>query len=143
MQNLDITYELMILSLLLLVILVQMLRKTVEKTQAVIDFFRTFMDTITNTISFLRVGAFALAHGALFMSVFSMAKMISESHGESFFYWMLIIVGNVVIIVLEGVIVTIQILRLEYYEFFKRFFKGGGTPYQPYSLSSKLNIWRK
>jgi V/A-type H+-transporting ATPase subunit I len=136
-QNLDITYELMILSLLLLVIFVQMLRKTAQKTQAVIDFFRAFMDTITNTISFLRVGAFALAHGALFMAVFSMAEMISEAYGESFFYWMLIIVGNVVIIVLEGVIVTIQTLRLEYYEFFKRFFKGGGTPYQPYNLSSK------
>jgi V/A-type H+-transporting ATPase subunit I len=128
----------MILSLLLLVIFVQMLRKTAQKTQAVIDFLRAFMDTITNTISFLRVGAFALAHGALFMAVFSMAKMISETYGESFFYWMLIIVGNVVIIVLEGVIVTIQTLRLEYYEFFKRFFKGGGTPYQPYNLSSKV-----
>jgi len=136
-QNLDITYELMILSLLLLVIFVQMLRKTAQKTQAVIDFFREFMDSITNTISFLRVGAFALAHGALFMAVFSMAKMIGETYGESFFYWLLIIVGNVVIIVLEGVIVTIQVLRLEYYEFFKRFFKGGGTPYQPYNLSSK------
>ncbi len=136
-HNLDITYELMILSLLLLIIFVQELRKTVQKSQAVINFFRAFMDTITNTISFLRVGAFALAHGALFMAVFSMAKMISETYGESFFYWMLIIVGNVVIIVLEGVIVTIQTLRLEYYEFFKRFFKGGGTPYRPYNLSSK------
>ena len=136
-QNLDITYEFMILTLLLLLILVQMLRKTAQKTQAVIDFLRECMDTITNTISFLRVGAFALAHGALFMAVFSMAKMISESYGESFFYWMLIIVGNVVIIVLEGVIVTIQTLRLEYYEFFKRFFKGGGTPYQPYRLGEK------
>ena len=136
-QQMDITYELIFLSLLLLVIFVQMLRKTGQKTQSVIDLLREFMDTITNTISFLRVGAFALAHGALFMAVFSMAKMISEAYGESFFYWMLIIVGNVVIIVLEGVIVTIQTLRLEYYEFFKRFFKGGGTPYQPYNLSSK------
>ncbi|WP_415406168.1 V-type ATP synthase subunit I [Sulfurovum sp. CS9] len=136
-QQMDITYELMFLSLLLLVIFIQMLRKTRQKTQAVIDLLREFMDTITNTISFLRVGAFALAHGALFMAVFSMAKMISETYGESFFYWMLIIVGNVVIIVLEGVIVTIQTLRLEYYEFFKRFFKGGGTPYRPYNLSSK------
>ena len=136
-QQMDIRYELIFLSLLLLVIFIQMLRKTGQKTQAVIDLLREFMDTITNTISFLRVGAFALAHGALFMAVFSMAKMISETYGESFFYWMLIIVGNVVIIVLEGVIVTIQTLRLEYYEFFKRFFKGGGTPYQPYNLSSK------
>lgn len=136
-QQMDITYEVIFLSLLLLIIFIQMLKKTGEKTQSVINLLREFMDTIINTVSFLRVGAFALAHGALFMAVFSIARMISETYGESFFYWILIIVGNVVIIVLEGVIVTIQTLRLEYYEFFKRFFKGGGTPYQPYSLGER------
>ena len=136
-QKLDITYEAVFLSLLLLVIFIQLLRKTGQGAQAVIDLFREFMDTITNTLSFLRVGAFALAHGALFMAVFSIARMISESYGEGFFYWLAIIMGNVVIIVLEGVIVTIQTLRLEYYEFFKRFFKGGGTPYRPYTLGGK------
>lgn len=136
-QKMDITYELIFLALLLVIIFIQMLINKVHKIQAIIDLLRKFMETITNTISFLRVGAFALAHGALFMAVFSMARMISENYGEGFFYWMLIIVGNVVIIVLEGVIVTIQTLRLEYYEFFKRFFKGGGSPYHPYNLNSK------
>ncbi len=136
-QDLDITYEVIFLILLLLIIFIQLLRKTGEGAQSVIDLFREFMDTITNTLSFLRVGAFALAHGALFMAVFSIARMISESYGEGFFYWLAIIVGNVVIIVLEGVIVTIQTLRLEYYEFFKRFFKGGGIPYRPYTLGGK------
>ena len=133
-QELDITYELTILTLLLAAILVLALRRSRQKTQAVIDLLREFMDTITNTISFLRVGAFALAHGALFMAVFSIARMISESHGESFGYWITLIIGNVVIIVLEAIVVTIQTLRLEYYEFFKRFFKGGGLPYRPYSV---------
>ena len=136
-QKMDITYELIFLSLFLVFIFIQMLINKAQKTQAFIDLLRKFMEIITNTISFLRVGAFALAHGALFMAVFSMAKMISENYGEGFFYWLLIIVGNVVIIVLEGVIVTIQTLRLEYYEFFKRFFKGGGSPYHPYNLNSK------
>ena len=95
------------------------------------------MDTITNTVSFLRVGAFALAHAALFMAVFSIARMVSESQGESFFYWMIIILGNIVIIILEGIVVTIQTLRLEYFEFFKRFFKGGGLAYKPYKLGGK------
>jgi len=133
-QQLSIFYEVIILGALLLIIFIQMLRHTREKSQAVIDLLREFMDTITNTISFLRVGAFALAHGALFMAVFSIAKIISEVHGESFCYWMSIIIGNIVIIVLEGVVVTIQTLRLEYYEFFKRFFKGGGIAYHPYTL---------
>lgn len=133
-QQMDVTYEVMVVMLLLLVIFIQTLRKKREQTQAVIDLVREFMDMITNTISFLRVGAFALAHGALFMAVFSIAQIISESHGESFFYWLAIIIGNSVIIVLEGVVVTIQTLRLEYYEFFKRFFKGGGLPYRPYTI---------
>jgi len=136
-QNLDITYELIVLSLFLLIIFIQMLIKRAQKSQAVIDLFREFMDIITNTLSFLRVGAFTLAHGALFIAVFSIARMISEVHGEFFCYWLLIIFGNIVIIILEGVIVTIQTLRLEYYEFFKRFFKGGGTPYKPYQLGDK------
>jgi V/A-type H+-transporting ATPase subunit I len=136
-QELDITYEVILLSLLLITIFVQILRRTGEGSQAAIDLFREFMDMITNTLSFLRVGAFALAHGALFMAVFSIAQMISQSYGEGLIYWILIFIGNVVIIILEGVIVTIQTLRLEYYEFFKRFFKGGGTPYQPYTLGGK------
>ena len=136
-QHMDVTYELMVISILLIIIFIQMLRKKQKHTQAVIDLVREFMDLITNTVSFIRVGAFALAHGALFMAVFSIAQIISESQGESLLYWLSIIVGNCVIIVLEGVVVTIQTLRLEYYEFFKRFFKGGGLAYKPYSLGEK------
>jgi len=136
-QHMNVTYEVMVVSLLLLAILIQMLTKKQKKSQAIIDLLREFMDMVTNTVSFIRVGAFALAHGALFMAVFSIAQIISESQGESFFYWLSIIVGNCVIIILEGVVVTIQTLRLEYYEFFKRFFKGGGLAYNPYSLGEK------
>jgi len=136
-QQMDVTYEVVVVSLLLLTIFIQMLLKKQKKMQAIIDLFREFMDIITNTVSFIRVGAFALAHGALFVAVFSIAQIISESQGESFFYWLSIIVGNCVIIVLEGVVVTIQTLRLEYYEFFKRFYKGGGVAYKPYNLGEK------
>lgn len=136
-QQMNVTYELMVVSLLLLAILIQMLKKKQKKSQAIIDLLREFMDMVTNTVSFIRVGAFALAHGALFIAVFSIAEIISESQGESFFYWLSIIVGNCVIIILEGVVVTIQTLRLEYYEFFKRFFKGGGLAYKPYDLGEK------
>jgi V/A-type H+-transporting ATPase subunit I len=64
-QQMNVTYEVMVVAVLLLVIFIQMLRKKQEQTEAVIDLIREFMDMITNTISFLRVGAFALAHGAL------------------------------------------------------------------------------
>lgn len=136
-QELQIIYEVILLSLLLLTILTLSIIKTKEKTQSLIDLLREYIDTITNTISFLRVGAFALAHAALFMAVFSIARMVGESQGETFFYWMTIILGNIVIIILEGIVVTIQTLRLEYFEFFKRFFKGGGLAYKPYKLGEK------
>jgi len=136
-QEMNITYESMLLAGLLLSIFILTVRKKHEKGAALVDLVREFADTLTNTISFVRVGAFALAHGALFMAVFSIARIISESQGASLFYWMAIIFGNIVIIVLEGVVVTIQTLRLEYYEFFKRFFRGGGTPYTPFNLGGK------
>ena len=41
------------------------------------------------------------------------------------------IIGNAIVIVLEGLIVSIQVLRLEYYELFSRFYKGDGKPYRP------------
>lgn len=46
-------------------------------------------------------------------------------------YWLTIIVGNAVMIVLEGLVVSIQTIRLEYYEFFSKFFHGGGQPFAP------------
>jgi len=91
-----------------------------------------------NTISFARLGAFALAHGALFLALFSVADILSntpESRGIG--YWFILVLGNLFIIGLEGVVVTIQTLRLEYYEFFKRFFRGGGRPYTPYRLENE------
>lgn len=136
-QELNILYEVIFLLLLLLSILILSIRKTAKTAQSFINLIREYIDTLTNTISFLRVGAFALAHAALFMAVFSIARMVSETHGESFFYWITIILGNIVIIVLEGIVVSIQTLRLEYFEFFKRFFKGGGLAYTPYKLGEK------
>ncbi len=44
------------------------------------------------------------------------------------------ILGNIVVIVLEGLIVAIQVLRLEYYELFSRFYQGDGRPYKPLKL---------
>jgi hypothetical protein len=37
-----------------------------------------------------------------------------------------VIFGNLFVIALEGLVVSIQTVRLEYYEFFSKFFKGGG-----------------
>lgn len=86
---------------------------------------------LANTVSFVRIAAFALAHAGLFMAVFTLADMVRSAHGSGFFYWLTLVLGNVVIIGLEGLVVSIQTVRLEYYEFFSKFFRGGGKPFQP------------
>lgn len=88
------------------------------------------LSMFTNTLSFIRIGAFALNHVGLFLAFSLLASMISSSVGSILVY----ILGNVVIIALEGLIVFIQGLRLEYYELFSRYYEGAGIPFQPVKL---------
>ncbi len=95
----------------------------------VIEGLEIVINSVSSTLSFLRVAAFSLNHIALASAVFAIAAMMdSFGHGVS------ILLGNIFIIVLEGAIVAIQCLRLEYYEGFSRFFSGKGKPYQPLSI---------
>lgn len=84
---------------------------------------------LSNTVSFLRVGAFVLVHTGMMMVVFSLA-----GENENLF---VIILGNVLVIALEGLLTGIQALRLEYYEMFSRFYEGGGIPYSPIKLNKQ------
>ncbi|MDD3643672.1 MAG: V-type ATPase 116kDa subunit family protein, partial [Candidatus Krumholzibacteria bacterium] len=87
-----------------------------------------------NTVSFIRVAAFALAHAGLFIAVFSLEGLVHYKSGGLFYSALILVLGNVIIILLEGLVVTIQAVRLEYYEFFGKFFMGGGTAYKPIGL---------
>ncbi len=93
------------------------------------------IDTVSryagNTVSFLRVAAFAVMHIALFMVIFTIANMVAEATGGSVWYWLTVAIGNLVVIVVEGLLVSIQILRLEYYEFFSKFYTGTGRRFRP------------
>lgn len=86
---------------------------------------------VANTISFIRISAFALAHAGLFIAVFSLAETLGRMGGGGVLYWVTIALGNAVIILLEGLVVSIQTMRLEYYEFLSKFFHGGGEPFSP------------
>lgn len=86
---------------------------------------------LSNTLSFIRVGAFAINHVGLFIAFETLAEMMAN-HIESI---LMIIFGNIVIIALEGLIVFIQGLRLEYYELFSKFFSGTGYEYNPIKLN--------
>jgi V/A-type H+-transporting ATPase subunit I len=84
------------------------------------------ISNVSGTLSFLRVAAFSLNHIALAAAVFAIAGML-----DSFGHGVTVLLGNLFIIVLEGAIVAIQCLRLEYYEGFSRFFSGKGRAFEP------------
>jgi V/A-type H+-transporting ATPase subunit I len=94
-----------------------------------IEGFETILSYLANTLSFLRVAAFSLNHVALAIAVFTLANMMQGTG-----HWIAVVLGNVFILVLEGAIVAIQALRLEYYEGFSRFFSGDGREFRPVRL---------
>lgn len=96
---------------------------------ALIETFETIIGYISNTLSFLRVAAFSLNHVALAIAVFTLANLMGQTG-----HWLMIVFGNLFILVLEGAIVMIQVLRLEYYEGFTRFFAGDGRAFRPLKL---------
>lgn len=91
----------------------------------------TILSVVSNIISFIRVGAFALNHVGLYIAFATMADMVS-SHAAGIF---ILILGNILIIGLEGLVVFIQGLRLEYYELFSKYYSGYGVPYKPIGLT--------
>ncbi len=91
-----------------------------------VEGFESVLNYLSNTLSFLRVAAFSLNHAALAIGVFTLAGLLETPSN-----WLVIVLGNLFIVILEGAIVTIQVLRLEYYEGFSRFFSGDGRAFRP------------
>ena len=100
--------------------------------QAFFELFETFISLLSNSLSYVRIGAFAVAHGGLSNAIFILAALVSPGHGIG--YGIVLLGGNIFIILFEGLIVGIQTMRLEYYEFFSKFFVGGGKRYEPLTL---------
>lgn len=99
-----------------------------------IETLETGINLFANTLSFMRVAAFSLNHVALALAIFTLANGMGAAG-----HWLTIVLGNVVIIVLEGGIVAIQALRLMYYEGFSRFFSGDGTEFVPLRLEKGVS----
>jgi V/A-type H+-transporting ATPase subunit I len=97
-----------------------------------VEILETVSTYISNTVSFLRVGAFALSHAVLSFIVFTLSEMVSNNPVGPVFSLFIMIVGNAVIIILEGMIVAIQVVRLQYYEFFSKFFVETGVEFTPF-----------
>ena len=89
----------------------------------------------SNTISFVRLAAYSMSHAALLAATFMVAAELRHvSPGGGLLAVGMIIVGNLFALALEGIICAVQALRLEYYEFFGKFFFGGGQPFKPFRL---------
>lgn len=98
----------------------------VESSFSIIE---ALLSVFSNLVSFTRVGAFAINHVGLYMAF----EVISELVGGGLGGLIILILGNIVIIGLEGMIVFIQGLRLEFYEMFSKYYKGDGYKFSPIS----------
>lgn len=94
------------------------------------EMFDVMLSFFSNTVSFVRVGAFAVSHAAMMEVVLMLAGFENGGTGN----WIVIVLGNAFVCALEGLLVGIQVLRLEYYELFSRFYKGTGHAFRPYHL---------
>jgi len=105
---------------------------------AVMEIYDSILGYLSNTLSFMRVAAFALNHVGLMLAVFVIGDSIDPRHDHtSVGFWLSVALGNTLVIGLEGMIVTIQTLRLIYYEGFSKFFSGEGIEYKPFSIKTQ------
>lgn len=102
--------------------------------QNIFELIETLLSYVTNTMSFLRVGAFVFVHAGMMIVVFTLAELIGGVG-----YIIVVIAGNAFIMVLEALLVSIQVLRLEYYELFNRFYIGSGRAYKPVKIEKNAD----
>jgi V/A-type H+-transporting ATPase subunit I len=105
--------------------------------EGIVEILETLSGYISNTVSFLRVGAFALSHAVLSFIVWTMAEKTAEASFGTLWGIIIILFGNLIIILLEGMIVAIQVTRLQYYEFFSKFFTSTGVKFTPFRFQRK------
>ena len=89
---------------------------------------------LVNTVSFARVGAFALAHAGLSSALVALSESVTSIISTI----LIVVLGNALIIILEGLVVSIQTTRLVLFEFFMRFLRGSGRPFRP--IASPPNV---
>ena len=96
------------------------------------ELFEQLLSYLSNTMSFLRVAAFVLVHAGMMMAVFAIGGMF-----QTVGYTVAVIVGNALVMGMECVLVVIQIMRLEFYEMFSRYYNGDGKPFRPLLIQTK------
>lgn len=102
-----------------------------------LEVYETVSAYLANTMSFARVGAFALSHAGLCFTIYEFERMARGVPGGPVWAILVLILGHLFVVALEGFVVFIQILRLEYYEFFGKFFRAEGHAYSPLRVGKR------
>ncbi len=128
-----------VLGVLALALLTLGLRREVSTggaaaTEIVVGMFDTLIRVGTNLVSFARLAAFGLVHAAIEGLVWTSTIALAGRGWLTVLAIAVFVVGNVIAFALEGLVVTIQALRLEYYELFSRVFVGEGRRFHPWRL---------
>lgn len=90
------------------------------------EVFEVLLTYLSNTMSFMRVGAFVLIHAGMMLAVFTLAGLFGPVG-----YAVTVALGNILVMVMEALLVAIQVMRLEFYEMFSRYYNGEGRPFTP------------
>ncbi|MBN1525929.1 MAG: ATPase V [Spirochaetales bacterium] len=101
-----------------------------------VEMLEVFSGYLSNTLSFMRVAGLGIAHTALMIAFFKIANIASNNE-VNWIYIVILVIGNIFVILLEGLSAGIQSLRLNYYEFFSKYFRGAGKAYSPVSLRNE------
>ncbi len=102
-----------------------------------VELLEIFSGYLSNTLSFMRVAGLGIAHVSLMMAFFQIAEMAASNGTFTLWSYLILLLGNALVIGLEGLSAGIQSLRLNYYEFFSKYFAGNGRAYAPISLRSE------
>lgn len=116
-------------------------KKSAEKTtvgnyiiENFIELFEAAISFLSNTMSYLRVGGFVLSHAGFMLVVSQLAGTVNTDAPITAKTVIVYIIGNAIVMAIEGLLVGIQVLRLEFYEVFSRFYDGSGVGFKPVEI---------
>lgn len=95
------------------------------------EMFEYLLSYVSNTMSFLRVGGFVLSHAGMMLVVMTLMDSVTAVAQP-----LVVVLGNAFVMCMEGLIVAIQIIRLEFYEIFSRFYTGEGKAFEPVGVTA-------
>ena len=103
------------------------------------EYFHGMLNLFANTLSFLRLAAFALAHSALSTALFMIVGTIPPTAAGWVARVLSLLVGGGVILALDILAVGVQTVRLQFYEGLARYYRGDGRQYRPLRFADDNN----